>query len=1055
MESGESASTLERIAEIPKESIESRETAAEFNNIQDGGHVVSSVVATTLQQNPLGLFVTPASVAQVVPASNGLVQKNLPALQNTTKPIPASVFSYRFASPTSNQTPYYVSSDIVLSGGIAQQTRRRIVHNEVERRRKDKINNWILKLADVVPQCSWGKQSKNIVLEKTVEYINQVNTQLKELSDLQQREQKLAQEVQLLKTRLGTTTKENKLLRDLLKKNSIPIPRKIPTTTTTDSTSSGTVDTDTPDDAIAMMTTEVPKSRESPTAAVTTASRPPQVTSQTTVISNATQPTTATTAVLNHLPITSASVAKEQSKRESIAYVAPFIITTNPISAASSTASVFTPVTTCPTVQLPTTSVVQNSGNNLGQLELNQPQGNISSLSNPNPSFNPPVVQFGNKVPCSVTQQPLQTVSTPVSSASQVLQSQAGYSRHSVAAIMKVALQPGTSISPISVVNAVPLVAPATGHNSAAILNLQPAVISSCAAVPSAVQMSTPLVAVPVPNSLGNQHAAAGVSNTVVTQSTSLPAFYVTATPNQSITVSKISQNNESTPRPKASTDASKNQGGCKAKKGGPANKGQKKSGVNTSRTQNTNRNSQNKPLLENKATSASNKRGAAHLTVRDNTRMAKRASTCGSQEPPGNISICQPQPEIMTIQTFNVNSLIPGITTQVSVPANTMPTRVDCGKPTVQVSSIGMSQAGQIPRLSHSIASLAGLPQSMEQTQTSSDLQQHQQVSQLGSGSLSFSAESLLASSEVVLPNIPHITTASVNSDSNPNQQSSLTMAVAPSIHSTPSEQGHAQSFSNYSAEALIGGNELMGDSVMTQESQLQTRPSRTTYSDFSAESLIGSSDLNSSLSYAIDNLISSRSDANYNSTAMVSVNPNLLHSVKSNVSHDASTNNPLRALAAMPDLVEQKATAPSSQSAMLFSGPTGNSAYRMSPPNSAASQFTFVTHNSTRRQTDGVTPQQGTGQAVNSTNNVSVPSTSFLKHSVDSITSSFYAVSNAGSSFSLGSNSAPGIAFQGQAPFGLEPFSSSQLSFGSMTNPFSPTRSFFNHGSTMGSFV
>lgn len=50
----------------------------------------------------------------LVPTSNGFVPKNFPALQNTTKPIPASVFSYRFASPTSNQTPYYVSSDIVL-----------------------------------------------------------------------------------------------------------------------------------------------------------------------------------------------------------------------------------------------------------------------------------------------------------------------------------------------------------------------------------------------------------------------------------------------------------------------------------------------------------------------------------------------------------------------------------------------------------------------------------------------------------------------------------------------------------------------------------------------------------------------------------------------------------------------------------------------------------------------------------------------------------------------------------------------------------------------------
>lgn len=65
METVESSSTVERVAEIPKESNEGRETTADFNNIQDGGHVVSSVVATTLQQNPLGLLVPPASVAQI------------------------------------------------------------------------------------------------------------------------------------------------------------------------------------------------------------------------------------------------------------------------------------------------------------------------------------------------------------------------------------------------------------------------------------------------------------------------------------------------------------------------------------------------------------------------------------------------------------------------------------------------------------------------------------------------------------------------------------------------------------------------------------------------------------------------------------------------------------------------------------------------------------------------------------------------------------------------------------------------------------------------------
>lgn len=863
-----------------------------------------------------------------------------------------------------------------------------------------------------------------------------------------------AQEVQLLKTRLGTVTKENKLLRDLLKKNNIAIPRKIPMTP--DSTSSKTVTPDTVSVAVAT-TTDISRSRESTTTAMTTTSTP-QVTSQTTVTSNTTSPATATTSVVNQLPITSTSVTKEQTKRESVAYVAPFIITTNPVSVASTTASVPAPVTSSPAVQVATTSVVQNSGNNPGQIALNQLQGNISSLAIRNPTFNPPVAQFGNNLSYSVTQQPLQTVNMPVSSTPQVLQSQAGYSSHSVAAIMKVALQPGTTVSPISVVNAVPLVAPATGHNTAAILNLQPAVINSPAVVPNTIQVSTsaPLV-LPVSNSLVNQHT--GIGNTVVSQSNSLPTIFVTTAPNQSVTLSGVnSQNKGSTLRLNTSTDASKNQGGCKTKKSGPANKAQKKSGVNTSRTQNTNRNSQNKTQSENKTGSTTNKRGAAHLSATDNTRIAKRTNTCSSQEPQGNMNICQPQQEIMTIQTFNVNALIPGIANQVSVPANSIstmvPTQVDCGKSTVQVSNIGMSQTGQMPRLSHSIASLAGLPQSMGQSQASQDLQQHQQVSQLGSGNLSFSAESLLASSEVVLPNIPHITTTSVNSENNPNQQSSLTMAVAPAIHSAPNEQGHTQSFSNYSAEALIGGNELMADSVMSQDSQLQTRPSRTTYSDFSAESLIGSSDLNSSLSYAIDNLISSRSDANYNSTAMVSVNPNLLHSVKSNVSHDTSAN-PLRALAAMPDLVEQKAAMPNSHSTAHYNSSVSNNTYRMSPPNSAASQFTFVSNTSSRKQTDGTMQQQGVGQSANSTNNVSVPSTSFLKHSVDSITSSFYAVSNAGSSFPLGSNSSSGNSFQGQGSFAVEPFSSNQLSFGSMANPFSPTRPFFNHSSTMGSFV
>lgn len=31
--------------------------------------------------------------------------------------------------------------------------RRRVTHNEVERRRRDKINNWISKLGKLLPEC--------------------------------------------------------------------------------------------------------------------------------------------------------------------------------------------------------------------------------------------------------------------------------------------------------------------------------------------------------------------------------------------------------------------------------------------------------------------------------------------------------------------------------------------------------------------------------------------------------------------------------------------------------------------------------------------------------------------------------------------------------------------------------------------------------------------------------------------------------------------------------------------------------------------------------------
>lgn len=49
--------------------------------------------------------------------------------------------------------------DMVL---LQRDERRRATHNEVERRRRDKINNWIAKLSKIIPDCSSMDNNKSV-----------------------------------------------------------------------------------------------------------------------------------------------------------------------------------------------------------------------------------------------------------------------------------------------------------------------------------------------------------------------------------------------------------------------------------------------------------------------------------------------------------------------------------------------------------------------------------------------------------------------------------------------------------------------------------------------------------------------------------------------------------------------------------------------------------------------------------------------------------------------------------------------------------------------------
>lgn len=67
----ENTQSLEKTTDVPKESnTNGRSTSAEFNNIQDGGHVESSILTSSLQPNSVGALDPSVTAAQVGECNN-------------------------------------------------------------------------------------------------------------------------------------------------------------------------------------------------------------------------------------------------------------------------------------------------------------------------------------------------------------------------------------------------------------------------------------------------------------------------------------------------------------------------------------------------------------------------------------------------------------------------------------------------------------------------------------------------------------------------------------------------------------------------------------------------------------------------------------------------------------------------------------------------------------------------------------------------------------------------------------------------------------------------
>ncbi|XP_054724941.1 upstream stimulatory factor 2-like isoform X3 [Uloborus diversus] len=111
------------------------------------------------------------------------------------------------------------------SGRTARDERRRATHNEVERRRRDKINNWIVKLSKIVPDCTaeHSKQGQGGILAKACDYIQELRAASARMPDVLKENERLNMDLDVLRQQCEELKNENQMLRAHLQQQGITV----------------------------------------------------------------------------------------------------------------------------------------------------------------------------------------------------------------------------------------------------------------------------------------------------------------------------------------------------------------------------------------------------------------------------------------------------------------------------------------------------------------------------------------------------------------------------------------------------------------------------------------------------------------------------------------------------------------------------------------------------------------------------------------------------------------------------------------------------------------
>ncbi|XP_046874515.1 upstream stimulatory factor 2 isoform X2 [Hypomesus transpacificus] len=105
--------------------------------------------------------------------------------------------------------------------------RRRAQHNEVERRRRDKINNWIVTLSKIIPDCNIDSTktgaSKGGILSKACDYIRELRQNNQRLQESFKEVERVQMDNDLLRQQIEELKNDNALLRAQLQQHGIEI----------------------------------------------------------------------------------------------------------------------------------------------------------------------------------------------------------------------------------------------------------------------------------------------------------------------------------------------------------------------------------------------------------------------------------------------------------------------------------------------------------------------------------------------------------------------------------------------------------------------------------------------------------------------------------------------------------------------------------------------------------------------------------------------------------------------------------------------------------------